>query len=294
VAEQNPIEDLFETYGLLFPGKSVRPLIFSFLDANDDDFEGGNAYVSRAASEHRLPALVFASPNWSAQELERAVLDERFLGAKVYFTLSPGHLATDQIRIFDFLPHRQLEVLDAHGWIVMLHIPRPGRLGDPVNLADMVEIEHRYPRTRVIIAHAGRAYCPEDVGDAFTVLANTENMMFDISANTNATVFEQLIRAVGPRRILFGSDLPITRMRMRRVCEDRTYVNLVPRGLYGDVSGDRHMRDVGGEEAETMSFFLYEEIEAFRQAARATGLTAQDIEDVFHRNAARVIESASG
>jgi predicted TIM-barrel fold metal-dependent hydrolase len=118
-------------------------------------------------------------------------------------------------------------------------------------------------------------------------------MMFDFSANTNAQVFEQLIRAVGSRRILFGSDLPITRMRMRRICEKGNYVNLVPRGLYGDVSEDPHMREVDGPEAETLSLFLYEQIEAFRRAAERTALTRRDIEDVFYYNAVRMINQAA-
>jgi predicted TIM-barrel fold metal-dependent hydrolase len=292
VAEQGPIDELVETYRRLFPGKSVRPLMFSFVESHEDDFEAANAYVSRAAREKGFPALVFASPLWSATRLEQEIRAGRFLGAKVYLTLAPNHVAAEEIRIFDFLPHHQLEVLDRHGWIAMLHIPRPGRLRDPVNLADMLEIERRYPNARVIIAHVGRAYCPEDVDDAFAILAQTQRLLFDISANTNAVVFEQLIRTVEPRRILFGSDLPITRMRMRRICEKGTYINVVPRGLYGDVSDDPHMREVDGEPAGALSFFLYEEIDAFRRAAEATGLTPQDIEDVFHGNAARIIEAA--
>ena len=290
VAEQSPIEELIETYRLLFPGKSVKPLVFSLVESHEDDFEAANAYVSRAGSEHGLSALVFASPQWSAERLEQEIRRGGFIGAKVYLTLSPAHLPADEIRIFDFLPHHQLEVLDRHGWIVMLHIPRSTRLRDPVNLADMLEIERRYPNARVIIAHVGRAYCPEDVGNAFTVLARTQRMLFDISANTNAAVFEQLIRTVGPQRILFGSDLPITRMRMRRICENGNYINLVPKGLYGDVSDDRHMREVDSEQADALSFFLYEEIDAFRRAAQATGLTPRDIEDIFHGNAVRLTE----
>jgi predicted TIM-barrel fold metal-dependent hydrolase len=294
VADQDPVEDLIDTYELLFPGKAARPVMFSFVESHEDDFEAANAYVGRAAREHGYAALVFAAPQWSAQRLEREIRDGGFLGAKVYLTLSPAEIPVDQIRIFDFLPHQQLEVLDEHGWIVMLHIPRSGRLRDPANLADMLEIDRRYPNAKVIIAHAGRAYCPEDVGDAFAVLSETQHLLFDISANTNAAVFEQLIRTVGPRRILFGSDLPITRMRMRRVCEKSDYVNLVPKGLYGDVSDDKHMRDVEGEQAEALSFFLYEEIDAFRRAAQATGLAPADIEDVFHGNAVRLIDSAAG
>jgi predicted TIM-barrel fold metal-dependent hydrolase len=294
VADQDPVEDLMETYELLFPGKAVKPLMFSFVESHEDDFEAANAYVSRAAREHGFAALVFASPQWSAQRLEREIREGGFLGAKVYLTLSPAEIRLDQIRIFDFLPHHQLELVNEHGWIVMLHIPRLARLRDPANLADMLEIDRWYPNAKVIIAHAGRAYCPEDVGDAFAVLSETQHLLFDISANTNAAVFEQLIRTVGPRRILFGSDLPITRMRMRRICEKGNYVNLVPKGLYGDISDDKHTREVESEQAEALSFFLYEEIDAFRRAAHATGLTSADIEDVFHGNAVRLIDAAAG
>jgi len=186
-----------------------------------------------------------------------------------------------------------LEVADAHGWIVVLHLPRSSRLKDPVNLRQMLEIERRYPRVRLIIAHIGRAYCPEDVGDAFTALQATEKMMFDFVANTNAQVMVQLIRTVGPKRVIFGSDLPIVRMRMRRICENGVYINLVPPGLYGDVN-DPHMREVSQNEGERLSFFLYEVLRAFRCAAETTGLSAADIEDVFYNNAARLVADAGG
>ncbi len=294
VAAENPVEDLIETYRLLFPGKSVKPLMFSFVESHEDDFEVANAYVSRAAREHGFAALVFTPPQWSAEKLEHEIRQGAFLGAKVYLTLSPRDIPVDKIRIFDFLPHHHLEVLNEHGWIVMLHIPRCARLRDPVNLADMLEIDRQYPNAKVIIAHVGRAYCPEDVGDAFAVLRETKHLLFDTSANTNAAVFEQLIRTVGPRRILFGSDLPITRMRMRRICEKGNYVNLVPKGLYGDVSDDKHMREIDGGQADALSFFLCEEIDSFRQAAQAAGLTPADIEDVFYANAERLIGSSGG
>ena len=213
---------------------------------------------------------------------------------KPYLEFAPAHIPSDEVNIFDFLPHHHLEVADAHSWVVMLHIPRRARLKDPLNLQHMVEIERRYPHILLIIAHVGRAYCPEDVGDAFDVLKKTRTMLFDFSANTNAWVMEQLLRAVGPGRVVFGSDLPITRMRMRRICENGFYVNLVPPGLYGNVSDDPHMREVSAEEGQKLSFFLYEELLAFRQAAKAVGLSAEDVADVFYHNAARLITGAGG
>lgn len=292
VALDNSIEDLMETYRLMFPDKQVLPLIFGNALTSSDDIHGGNGYVSECASRHRIPALIFADPQWSEGELEERIISGKFLGAKVYLTRSDPSIAEKDIQIYDFLPHHQLRVLDRHGWIIMLHIPRSARLRDPLNLTQMIEIEQRYPNLRVIIAHVGRAYCPEDIGNAFEVLADTRKMLFDFSANTCAETFRQAIRAVGARRIVFGSDLPILRMRTRRICECGTYVNLVPKGLYGDVSSDPHMRELEGSEADQLSFFMYEEIDAFRRAAADTGMGKEDIEAVFYGNAAEVLGEA--
>jgi len=220
----------------------------------------------------------------SASELADALARGGFRGIKVYLTFAPKHIPADDIRIFDFLPREQLEVCDQLGMAVMLHIARPRRLRDPMNIKDLLEIERNYRNLRLIVAHVGRAYCRGDVGEALDLLSGTENMLFDISANTNEWVFGRLIMAVGPSRILYGSDLPITRMRMRRVERDGRYVNLVPRGLYGDVSGDPNMSELDPPESDPLSFFLYEEIEAFRRAATDAGLGRDEVARVFRAN----------
>ncbi len=288
VADVNSIEDHLESYRLLFPGKETTPMVFSNL-SDAETIDVSNAYVRKVSQEHHLPALLYTLPTWSGDELEKRVRANGFAGIKVYLNLSPSYIPVKEIRIFDYLPHHQLECMNRNGWIVILHIPRDGRLGDPVNLAQMMEIEERYPNVRLIIAHAGRAYCPEDVGNAFEVLSKTERMMFDFSANCNEEVFDGLIQCAGPKRILFGSDLPILKMRTRRICENGMYVNLVPRGLYGDVSTDPHMREVDGAEAESLTLFMYEEIDAFRRAAEKNKFTETDIRDVFYSNARELI-----
>ncbi|NLE44978.1 MAG: amidohydrolase family protein [Chloroflexi bacterium] len=284
VAEDNSIEDLLETYRLMFPRQRVTPLVFGY-PASNVILDQTNDYVTRVAAEHRLPSLILNDPSWSAEELERRVRAGGFLGLKPYLCFAPSHLGPNDITIFDFLPRHQLEVANDHGWIVVLHVPRNARLKDPVNLDQMLEIERRYPEVRMVYAHVGRAYCAEDVGNAFEVLGDTEHMRFDFCANTNAQVIEQVIRVMGPKRVLFGSDLPILRMRMRRICENGMYINLVPPGLYGDISDDPHMREVSPEEGARLSFFMYEELLAFRTAAEALGLSIKDVEDICYNNA---------
>ena len=291
VAPENPIEEHLECYRLLFPGKTVTPCLFAGL-IDEVSEPAQNAYVRESARRHGLPALLFALPQWSAGELERRVSEGAFQGIKVYLNLAPAYLPRQEIRIFDFLPPHQLEVMDRLGLVVMLHVPRDLRLRDPVNLAQILEIEGRYRGLQLVLAHVGRAYCNEDAGDAFRILEGTERLVFDFAANTNDWVFEQALRAVGPKRVLFGSDMPIVRMRMRRICENGVYVNLVPRGLYGELSGDKNMREIDGPEAERLTFFMYEELLAFRGAAERVGLSAADLQDVFYDNAARILARA--
>jgi len=283
VADSNPIEDLMETAELMFPGKTYVPLMFG-TPTKGAELSDANAYVAGVAKDNKFPALLLVHPSMSAGDLETAIIAGGFKGIKVYLTFAPSYLPVPEIRIFDFLPHEHLQVCDKLGLSVMLHISRSGRLRDPVNVAQLLEIESMYKNVKLIVAHVGRAYCNSDVGDALDILSKTDNMVFDIAANTNGWVFEQLIKAVGPSRILFGSDLPIARMRMRRIEEDGIYKNVVPRGLYGDVSADKNMKEVDSPEADALSFFMYETIEAFRIASINTKLNRNDIEKVFWQN----------
>lgn len=291
VARDNSFEDILETYDLMLPGKTVVPLMFPF-PIKIKDIDVANQYILDCIDENKSYGLILAKPEWDADVFESKIRTGDFKGAKVYLNFAPAHIPQNEICIFDFLPHHQLSVLNRYGMIVMLHIPRDNRLKDPVNLAQIIEIEKKYPAIKLIIAHIGRAYCKEDVGNAFQILAETKNVLFDFSANTNQWVFEQLIKAVGPKRILFGSDLPITRMRMKRICENGTYVNIIPKGFYGDVSKDKNMREIEGEVANQLTFFLYEEILAFRLAAMETELSKSDINDIFYNNALQLLKSS--
>ena len=175
--------------------------------------------------------------------------------------------------------------MDEVGGIVMLHIPRALRLRDPINLAQMMEIEERYPRAKVIIAHIGRAYAPEDIGNAFDVLKNTKNMKFDFTANVLTEAMVKCIEAVGTKRLMFGSDMPITKMRMYRIVENGKYINVVPRGAYGDVSNDSHMRETDETDVTT---FMYEEMRAIKRAASELALSKDDIENIMYKNASEL------
>lgn len=288
VAKDDPIEDLAETYRLMFPGKKVCALVF----AN----EGGNGrlndYVKKSSAAAGFPALYFSHPSQSGEEVESRIRDGGFVGIKSYLDLSPSYIPEREIRIFDFFPEKQLEVMNRIGAIVMLHIPRPGRLKDPVNLAQIAEIKEKYPRVRLIIAHIGRAYTKDDIGSAFDILDRYPDLMYDFTANCCEYAITEVLRHAGADHLMFGTDMPILRMRTHRTEENGTYVNLVPPGLYGDVSGDPHMREVSSEEAEKITFFAYEELLALKRACRTLGIGREGVEKIMCGNAVSLIRGA--
>ncbi len=288
VAKQNSIEDLQETYRLFFPGKECRALMFSGAGHQ----EVVNQYVSDASKQSGFPALYFSHPNQSADQIEEEIRKGGFLGLKSYLDLSPKYIPEAEIRIYDFFPRHQLERLNEMGGICMLHIPRHGRLKDPVNIQQILEIKRDFPRILLVVAHVGRAYTAGDIGDAFTQLEQAPDLMYDFCANCCEHAITEVIRSAGPKNVMFGLDLPVLRMRTHRIEENGTYINLIPPGLYGDPSQDSHLREVSAEEAEKITFFAYEELLAFKRAAKTLGLTREDIEDIMCNNAERMVEQA--
>ncbi len=285
VAKDLTAEDLMEGYKVLFPENKVTPLVFGSCSRHVPTC---NAYVKDCADQHGFPTLFRTSYEMTPEYLEEEVKKGGFLGLKPYLTFCPPYIPAAEIRIFDFLPKEHLEVADKNGWIVMLHIPRSQRLRDVVNVAQIMEIEEKYPNLKLVVAHIGRAYAKEDIGDAFDVLKNSKNLVFDFTANVCDDAIKACIEAVGTKRLLFGSDLPIAFMRMYRVVENGEYFNVVPRGLYGDVTGVAHMRET---DETDVTFMIYEQILALKRVAAEMKLTDSQIEDIMFLNAKNLIES---
>lgn len=284
VAKECTAEDLLQTYADLFPGKKITPVFMGQPEAN---LEATNNYTKESLNKYKLPALYCTDYSMTPEFLEKEVIGGGFSGLKPYLNNSPDYIPVNEVRIFDFLTPEHLKLADKYGWIIMLHIPRAKRLRDPLNIAQMMEIEEKYPNIKLIIAHIGRAYAEEDIGNAFETLGKTKNMVFDFTANTLDKAMIACMEAVGPKRLLLGSDLPIVKMRMYRTTENGVYYNHVPRGLYGDVSGDPHMIET---DETNITNFLYEELLAFKRAAKALKLSKEDVADVLCRNAQKLFQ----
>ena len=277
-------EQLQDTNRRLFPDNNVTPLIFGCTGRNLDQTNG---YIKEVGDKYDYPMLYRTDYSMSADELEEAIIKGGYLGIKPYIMNRPQYIPYAETRIFDYVPHHHLEVLNRHGWILMLHIPRSKRFRDEVNLAQLHEIEVRYPNVKLIIAHIGRAYAKEDIGNGFEVVGKGENTYFDFTANLCDDAIRACIEAVGTKKLIYGTDLPYAAMRLYRITEDGIYYNVVRRGEYGDMTNVANVRET---DEKDVTFMVYEQIRAFRRVALEMKLNDSQIEDVMNNNAKRLIE----
>lgn len=288
VADRMSGEDMIECANLLLPGKEFTPLICGSCNCTTDL---ANDAVLKTKEKYGFPALYRTSYEMTAEELEKAVLEGGYIGLKPYLTFCPPYIPIPEIRIFDFVPPHQLEVANKYGWIVLVHIARDERLRDKVNIAQLMEIEEKYPNVKLIVAHIGRAYAKQDIGNAFEVLGKTKNMLFDFAANLSDDAIRACIEAVGTERLMYGADLPIALMRMYRIVDENgVYQNIVPRGLYGNVTGEPHMIETDDENITVM---MYEQMRAMKRVATELKLKDKDIENIFYNNAKKMIDETT-
>ncbi len=285
VASHQSWEQLRATYRGLFPAQRVRALAFGNV-YRETHIEANNDYVLAGLSDPRNSAsgLLVTRPQWGPAKIEEAMA-AGFLGIKPYPDLAPR--GTHEVSIYDFLPRAHLAALNDLRGVLMLHLPRAGRLADPDNIREVLEIAENYPSIKLIVAHIGRAYCLPTAKQGLPHLADTPSVYFDTAAHLNADVFAYALETVGPDRLLFGSDLPVTLMRGVREHLGEKYINYTDGPYSWNVN-----RKTPAEEAR-YTYYLYEELRALVTAVRRLGLGFEAVEKIMFSNSAGLVGTAS-
>jgi len=272
-------EGLRDNYQTLFPGRDVAALAFGGV-FRETDIEANNDYVLGGLAKNQAWGLFVTRPEWSPDRIADAMA-KGFIGIKPYPDLAPQ--GTTEVSIFDFLPKSHLAVLNELGGVLMLHLPRAGRLADPENIKELLEIAEAYPAVRVIVAHVGRAFCLPTAKEGLPSFRRTANVYFDIAANLNAEVFQYALETIGPDRLLFGSDLPITLMRGTREHMGDKYIN------YTEAPYSWNTNRKSPEEEACYTWFLYEELRALVKAVERSGFGADVMEKIVYSNGAGLL-----
>ena len=279
---QHTIEQCLDAAGTLLPGTDFRLLCFGTPDPQADR-DAAAAYCGTVSDNERVFGMALTSPADSVGDLERRVREHRLVGYKPYRDLVPGK-EREAVGIPDMLPAEHMELAGRLGLAVMLHIPRAGRLADPDNQREMVEICRRYPRASIIFAHIGRAYFMRNVEGNLGAIAECENAYVDIAMVNHSGVLEYTFRNFPRERILFGSDAPIAWLRGKSVEINNQYAYLMGEDYrIGTAIYD-------ADHAVEFTFFYYEILRAVKEAAGGAGLSRSELEALFFGNAFRLLK----
>jgi len=284
VVEEYPHQAFAAVESRLWPGRDVKALVFGTVAA-DVDLDATNAYAAEAAHTHGWHALMVPSMTDDADTILAKVRDGGFLGLKPYFSFVRDKPAAE-VTLEDMVTPAMRTAADRAGLIVTTHIPRAKRLADPVNIRGLRRLCKDAPNAKIVLAHFGRCYFPEAVGDGLS-LANIDNLYPELSMVQDWEVIEACFSAFDRKKILFGLDLPVAQEK----------------GKCLGINGQRHFftrrphkwsihAEPDGYEVRC-TLFAYEMARAIKKASGRANLSRAEINDVFWFNAQRLVDSVN-
>jgi len=256
----------------------LKGALFFPLPAEDSDIEKQNEYLKEQLRiTGGSKGLLIITPDTTDDYILRGLNDPGIIGLKPYHQYSIER-PTFESSIFGYMPERQWSIAGEHGSIVMLHLVCAGALSDEGNLETIRYVCEKYPGIKLVLAHAARGFCAQNTVKSISRLRGLENVWFDTSGVCESAAIVAIIEEFGTKRLMWGSDLPLSEMRVRCVTVGDSFIwlnNMTVR--WDNTTTDCRPILVG-----------LESLRALRYACDKLGLNAGDVSDIFYNNAIRL------
>ncbi|MDY0165328.1 MAG: aminotransferase class III-fold pyridoxal phosphate-dependent enzyme [Thermoguttaceae bacterium] len=259
-------------------GRLSGALFLSVPQVQTESIDAVNAWVvAEAANCKNAKALAIVAPGMSPAKVEPLLDEDAFAGFKpyhLYASSRPTYDATPE----GYIPEWVWPMANDRGLIVTLHLVRAGAMADAGNIGYLREHCEAFPGARVILAHAGRAFHAPNARAGIDQLHDLENLWFDTAAICEPEPLRAILEACGPRRLLWGSDFPISEQRGRCVTAGDGFLWITPDMVDPQAVSPCRLLPVG-----------LESLRAVLTAAKEIGLDANDLAAIFAGNASRVL-----
>jgi len=251
--------------------------------------KGGNV---RAANEFLISqldlaelirGLILVTPEAALREVGEHAAHPRVCGFKPYHLFAGGP-DTFEAEIEDYAPEWVWGLAHERRLVIMLHLVRSRALSDPGNQRSILRLCSKYPDAKLILAHAGRGFHAPNTIDALPVLRGIDNLWFDSSAICEPEALMAVIKTLGPGRLLWGSDFPVSHQRGKCATVGDAFSWVCPRRIDVDPTAPTcHPTLVG-----------LESLRALAVAAQLLDLTSEDLDRIFFRNAVQLLGMTGG
>lgn len=219
----------------------------------------------------------FVGADDSRERVEQIVDHPGIKGLKCY-AHTTGAANPNSCTVNDFLPESAWQVANEKQLAIVLHMMRPAALADPENFEQITAMATRYPDAKLVLAHCARSFASWTAVETVGKLSHLENVWFDLSAITEPAPMMACIKATGGKRVMWGSDYPITLVRGKVVSFNDSFAWIT--GASCDALSDLFARY-----NVQPCILAQENLLAVRQAALLFDLDRTQIEDIFYNNA---------
>lgn len=261
----------------LYKTRTLSTLFFG-TPGRKGDHRRINAFIRKQTSLMGDPwsrCLFLVSPKDNREETAKALRSGDYAGIKVYH-LYANRQDTFNARIEEYAPEWMWELLNEVGGILTLHMVLHNAIADEQNQRDIIRLCRAWPHVQLVMAHAGRCFSHRHSLAGLAAVAHLPNVWIDTSAVCEAESFANALRLLGPQRILYGSDYPVSEFRGRCV-------------TLGDGFLWLHPQKIQQQEVGSMTLVGLESLLALKESLEYFGATERDIEDIFWNNALRCL-----
>ncbi len=243
------------------------------------DVDAGNDFLLAQVDAAELArGLIVITPDSDRAKAESYFRNPRIIGFKPYHVFAHRDQTFDAA-LDEYLPEWVWEMADAHGAVILLHLVRQAALSDPGNQDAILRYCTKYLKANLLLAHAGRGFHAPNTIRALPALKGLKNVYFDLAAVCEPDALMAIVKTFGPRRLLWGSDFPVSQQRGKCVTVGDAFSWICPRRIDVDPAAPVcHPTLVG-----------LESLRAVTLMAELMDLSKQDIEDIFFNNARRLL-----
>ncbi len=265
------------------PNRSLRCLCFGIAARGMDCHTLNEWLASEVQAQEGWKRLALAGPGDDPARVEDYLSGGGFSGLKVSHLLS-SRRDSFHCGLEEFAPEWMWEILHAHRGVMMVHIVKDTAMADPENQAAVRRLCRRYPGCQLVMAHVARSFSHRHAMEGLQYLRDLDNVWLDTSAVCESQAFSAALETLGPERMLFGSDFPVSNFRGRAITLANSF-----HWMYEDEEDPA--REAVNKQ---LSLVGLESLSALREASENCGLDQTDLEGIFYSNALRVLGEESG
>lgn len=264
----------------ILPGRNVTGANVLPSTISGHDREKGIEFAAgEAATDDGSGSSVVVHPAMSADQLRDEIDQFRPVSLKPYHMMA-ARTDTQQSTIEEYLPEPLVAVAHEAKLPVVVHLVRDKALADEGNQKTIRHYCTTYPDMQLVLAHCARGFNPGHTVRGIGAIAGLDNVFFDTSCACESGSMVAILKTFGHTKMMWGSDFPFCHFHGRCFAIGDFFSWVFDDQLEFGVHtvGDR----LG------FTFVSHESIRAIKLACGACDMSQEQIEAIFHDNAAQL------